>query len=127
MLEHLSKARFIKEIADFTHGSEWIYRGINPAVIVFHDSVHLYEKGIRDVYDPLKKLFPQVNFYQVLIDRDPQIAQIYNIQTSPTTMFIPLTGKPLFIPGFLTPEEAKEKTEFLIEGRTKQIIKNDCI
>jgi hypothetical protein len=42
-------------------------------------------------------------------------------------MFIPLTGKPLFIPGFLTPEEAKEKTEFLIEGRTKQIIKNDCI
>ena len=60
MLEHLSKARFIKEIADFTHGSEWIYRGINPAVIVFHDSVHLYEKGIRDVYDPLKKLFPQV-------------------------------------------------------------------
>ena len=113
MLEHLSKARFIKEIADFTHGSEWIYRGINPAVIVFHDSVHLYEKGIRDV--------------QVLIDRDPQIAQIYDIQTSPTTMFIPLTGKPLFIPGFLTPEEAKEKTEFLIEGRTKQIIKNDCI
>lgn len=71
MLEHLSKARFIKEIADFTHGSEWIYRGINPAVIVFHDSVHLYEKGIRDVYDPLKKLFPQVNFYQVLIDRRP--------------------------------------------------------
>ena len=127
MLEHLSKARFIKEIADFIHGSEWIYRGINPAVIVFHDSVHLYEKGIRDVYDRLKKLFPQVNFYQVLIDRDPQIAQIYDIQTSPTTMFIPLTGKPLFIPGFLTPEEAKEKTEFLIEGRTKQIIKNDCI
>lgn len=75
----------------------------------------------------LKKLFPQVNFYQVLIDRDPQTAQIYDIQTSPTTMFIPLTGKPLFIPGFLTPEEAKEKTEFLIEGRTKQIIKNDCI
>ena len=112
MLEHLSKARFIKEIADFTHGSEWIYRGINPAVIVFHDSV---------------QLFPQVNFYQVLIDRDPQIAQIYDIQTSPTTMFIPLTGKPLFIPGFLTPEEAKEKTEILIEGRTKQIIKNDCI
>ena len=23
--------------------------------------------------------------------------------------------------------EATEKTEFLIEGRTKQIIKNDCI
>lgn len=42
-------------------------------------------------------------------------------------MFIPLTGEILFIPGFLTPEEAKEKTEFLIEGKTKQIIKNDCI
>ncbi|MEI3342500.1 MAG: hypothetical protein V8R52_10550 [Coprobacter fastidiosus] len=112
MLEHLSKARFIKEIADFTHGSEWIYRGINPAVIVFHDSVHLYEKGIRDVYDPLKKLFPQVNFYQVLIDRDPQTAQIYDIQTSPTTMFIPLTGKPLFIPGFLLRKKLKKKQSF---------------
>lgn len=123
MLEHLSKARFIEEIADFTHGSEWIYRGINPAVIVFHDSVHLYEKGLRDVYDPLKKVFPQVNFYQVLIDRDPQIAQVYDIQTSPTTMFISLVGKPVFVPGFLTPEEAKEKVELLVEGKIKQIIK----
>jgi thioredoxin-related protein len=72
----------------------------------------LYEKGLRDIYDPLKKLFPQVGFYQVLIDRDPQIAQIYDIQTSPTTMFIPLTGEILFIPGFLTPEEAKKNRVF---------------
>ena len=104
-------------------------RRIPPERVGSQDDSRPYYEYVRrgDREDPLKKLFPQVNFYQVLIDRDPQIAQIYDIQTSPTTMFIPLTGKPLFIPGFLTPEEAKEKTEFLIEGRTKQIIKNDCI
>ena len=73
MLEHLSKARFIKEIADFTHGSEWIYRRIKPAVNFYHDTVHIYEKRQRD------------------------------IKTKPTKMLIPINGKQKFITFFLTP------------------------
>lgn len=117
MLEHLSEERFKEHIANYTDKKEWLYRGINPAVIVFHDSVQLFEKGLRDVYDPLSKEFPDVNFYQVLTNRNPEIAQAYDIHTSPTTMFIPLTGKPVFIKGFLTPEQAHEKVETLVKGK----------
>ena len=102
MLEHLSKARFIKEIADFTHGSEWIYRGINPAVIVFHDSVHLYEKGIReDFYDPLKKLFPQVNFYQVLIRPRPSNSTNIRYSNISDNHVHPLNRETALYPGIL--------------------------
>lgn len=117
MLEHLSKVRFIEHIADFTHDHEWIYRGINPAVIVFHDSVHLYEKGLRDVYDSLKSEFPDVDFFQVLMDRNPEIAHAYEIDSSPTTMFIPLVGTPVLLKGFLTPKQAETEVRLLVEGK----------
>lgn len=117
MLEHLSKERFLEQIANYKEPSDWIYRGIYPAVVVFHDSTGLYEKGLRDVYEPLKELFPEVKYYQVLMDRDPEIALAYHIRKSPATLFIPPTGTPVLKTGFLTPDEAKEEVERLIEGK----------
>lgn len=117
MLQHLSKARFIKDISDFTMQKTWSYKGVYPAIIIFHDSVHLYEKGLRDVYEPMQKEFPNIHFFQVLIDRDTEIAHAYGVHRSPTTMFIPLVGKPIFIAGFLTSEEVRDNLKLLEEGK----------
>lgn len=110
MLVHLSTIRFITDIADFKHGNNWQYKGAHPCVILFQTDEHLLQKGFRDVYDPLASEFPSVRFYQVIIERDPEIPNAYGIHIFPTTMFIPLHGQPSILSGFLTPEQAREHT-----------------
>lgn len=117
MIETVSKARFIKEIADFTGDVAWKYKGSQPAVIIFHDSEHRYDQDIKLIYEPLAALYPLALFLQVLIDRDAELAHAYDIYQSPTMMFIPTRGKPIFMRGSLTYEEAKDNIRLLVEGK----------
>ena len=117
MLEHLSKTRFIKYVADFTKEQEWTYKGIYPAVIIFHESINLYENNLQDIYVSLKVKFPNVKFYQVLIDKNPEIAHAYGIEISPSTMFVPLINKPIIIEGFLSSEQVEKEVLLLIKGK----------
>ena len=111
MLEHLSKPRFIQDIADFTAGGTWKYKGQEPAVILFHNEEHIFDKGFRDVYDPLSEKYRDIKFYQVIVDRDPEIAQAYDIHQFPATMFIPLEGKPVIRDGYMNRDEVEQEIE----------------
>ena len=111
MLVHLSKPRFIRDIADFTAGGSWKYKGHEPAVILFHDDEHIFDKGFRDVYDPLSGKSPDVKFYQVIVSRDPEIAQAYDIHQFPATMFIPVQGKPVVRDGYMNRDEVEQEIE----------------
>lgn len=117
MIETISKARFIRDIADFTREAPWSYRGTRPAVIVFHDSEDLYDEEIKMIYEPLAGVFKQALFLQVLIDHNTELAHAYDIYQSPTIMFIPVQGKPFFVRSALTYHEAEDNIRLLVEGK----------
>lgn len=108
MLTHLSSERFENLIADFHGSDKWKFKCMSPTLVVFHMEEHLFAKGFRDAYDPLKNEFPEIKTYEVIQNEDPMIAKAYGIGHFPATLFIPLHGEAKIVEGYLSPQEVVE-------------------
>ena len=105
MLTHLSPQRFVNRIADYAGADKWHFKCTQATIIVFHTDKHLYAKGFRDAYDPLKTEYPDIQTYEVITNEDPDIAKAYDITDFPATMFITAQGKVHIVQGYLYPAE----------------------
>ncbi|MGL6179861.1 MAG: thioredoxin family protein [Tannerellaceae bacterium] len=115
MLVHLSPERFIRYVADYREENLWKFKNKDPMLILFTNNEHIFVKGLRDIYDPLHSLYPNLRTYEVTVHEEPDIAKAYGIYTFPSTMFISATHEVHIMHGYLSVDQVTAAIGEIVE------------
>ncbi len=90
MVEHLTTKEFQEKIFDYTAGSDWSYRGDNPAIIDFYADWCGPCKMFAPIMDELAQNYRgKVDFYKVNTEQEMELSAAFGIQSIPSILFIP--------------------------------------
>jgi thioredoxin 1 len=109
MTEHLDSDAFKKKIFDWNKNEEWKYEGALPAIVDFYAEWCMPCKMLGPVLEDISgKYEGRMSVFKVDIDKEPEIAGIFGVQSVPSLLFIPKEGKPSMALGAL-PKPQLEK------------------
>lgn len=113
---HLTQADFLKKIADYkTDAKNWKYLGDKPAIIDFYATWCGPCKQIAPLLEELSKEYAgQIYIYKVDVDKAPELATNFGIQSIPTLWFVPMKGEPQVSMGAMTKEQLKDHIEKIL-------------
>ncbi len=115
---HITKAEFLQKIANFeTNSTEWKYLGDKPCIVDFYADWCGPCKMIAPILDNFAKEYKDdIYIYKVNVDKEKELARVFNIKSIPTILFVPQTGKPQLMVGGLPKEVFKDKIDnFLLK------------
>ena len=100
---------FLKKIADYeNHSKEWKYLGDKPAIVDFYADWCGPCKMVAPILEELSKEYAgKVYIYKVNVDKEPELARDFGIQSIPTIWFVPMKGEPQVNMGALSKEQLK--------------------
>jgi thioredoxin len=108
MSEHLTKETFLKKIFNYEKSNDWKYEGSLPAVVDFWAPWCGPCRAVGPLIDELSAEYAgKVNFYKINTDEEQELAAAFGIQSIPSLLFIPQTGKPQMAVGALPKHEMK--------------------
>lgn len=110
---HLTTAEFKKLVMNYdANPSKWVYQGDKPAIIDFWATWCPPCKVIAPILDDLAKEYAgQIYIYKVDVDKEPQLAQAFGIQSIPTLLFVPMSGDPTAEVGAIPKETFKDRID----------------
>jgi thioredoxin 1 len=109
MSEHLNAADFKQRIFDWEKSEEWSFSGELPAIVDFYAEWCMPCKMLGPVLEELSaKYSGKVDVFKIDIDKEPELAGLFGVQSVPTLLFIPKEGKPSMALGAL-PKAQLEK------------------
>jgi thioredoxin 1 len=109
MTEHLDGLGFKKRVFDWDKNAEWKYEGELPAIVDFYAEWCGPCKMLGPVLEELSgKYEGRLNVFKVDIDKEPDLAGLFGVQSVPTLLFIPREGQPSIALGAL-PKPQLEK------------------
>lgn len=110
---HLTQAEFLTKVADYkTNPKNWKYLGDKPAIIDFYATWCGPCKQVAPLLEQLSKEYAgQIYVYKVDVDKEPELAQQFGIQSIPTIWFVPMKGEPQVTMGAMSKEQLKEHIE----------------
>lgn len=103
----MNKAMFLERVFNYEKNPDtWVYEGNKPAIIDFY----------ADWCGPCKKIAPimaqlaeeykdQIVIYKVDTDKERELAQVFQIRSIPSILFIPAEGQPQMTMGALPKAE----------------------
>ena len=110
----LTKADFYKKVANLDV-NEWKYLGDKPAVIDFYATWCGPCKAVAPIMEELAAEYAgKVIIYKVDVDKEPALAGAFGIQSIPTILFIPVTGKPQMSKGAMPKASLKQAIEDIL-------------
>ena len=112
-VEELTTEGFKSKIMDFDkHPQEWVYKGKRPAFIDFYATWCGPCKAISPLVEEMSNEFKgKVDFFKVDVDKQPELAMMFGIQSIPALLFIPMNGTPEMTFGALDKEELRKSIE----------------
>ena len=85
---HLTRAEFLKKIADYeNHSKEWKYLGDKPAIVDFYADWCGPCKMLAPVIEEAAEDMPEIQFYKVDVDEAPELARSFKVMSVPTLAF----------------------------------------
>lgn len=106
---HLTKQEFIDEVFDYQNNEEWKYKGKLPAIIDFYAEWCGPCKSVAPTLEQLSEEYNnKVEIYKIDTDLEPELAELFAIQSIPTFLFIPVTGAPMIQRGALPKNAFKQ-------------------
>lgn len=114
---HLSKAGFLRKVFDYeTNGNNWKFLGNKPAIIDFFATWCAPCNRLSPIMEELSKEYEgKIDIYKVDIDAEEELAQIFNIRSIPTLLFVPMKGEPRLAQGAVPKNNLVEIIENLIK------------
>ena len=116
----LNKADFLSKVYNYEKNqTQWVYEGNKPAIIDFYAD---WCGPCKKVSPILKELAAQykddIVIYKINVDNEKELASAFGIQSIPTLLFIPKTGKPQIAQGALSKEQFVEQIDnFLLKNK----------
>ncbi|MDD4636351.1 MAG: thioredoxin, partial [Bacteroidales bacterium] len=94
---------------------EWKYLGDKPAVIDFYATWCGPCKAVAPIMEELAAEYAgKVLIYKVDVDKEPALAAAFGIQSIPTILFVPVTGKPQMSKGAMPKSSLKQAIEDIL-------------
>ena len=115
---YLTTEQFLQRVCDYrTSKGGWVYKGDKPCVIDFYTTWCGPCKRLAPIMEELSQTYcDQVYFYKVDTERERELAYIFNIQSIPQVLYIPVEGKPALLKGLMPKENIVQIIdEFLLK------------
>ncbi len=108
-MQKLTTEEFKAKVFDYVKNKEWKYAGDKPCIVDFYADWCGPCKMIAPVLDELSQKYAgKLDIYKIDTDREQDLAAAFGIQSIPSMLFIPMTGKPQMSQGAL-PKDTLEK------------------
>lgn len=96
----MDKAMFLKDVFNFEKSNEWKYQGNKPAIIDLYADWCGPCKQIAPIMKDLAKEYDgKIVIYKVNVDKQKELAALFNATSIPLLVFIPMKGEPQLFRG----------------------------
>ena len=104
-VNYITTAEFKTQVFDYVHEKDWKYAGSLPCVVDFYTTWCGPCKRLAPIMDTLAVRYAgKVQFYKADIERERELASVFQIASIPQVLYVPMEGQPLLLKG-LYPEE----------------------
>jgi len=108
---HITKDEFVKLVMDYkTNPETWVFAGKKPCLVDFYADWCAPCRITSPILEELSKEYAgKINIYKVDIDKERELASLFNVQSIPTFLFCPMEGNPTISSGIAnTPDATKQ-------------------
>lgn len=107
---HLTKAEFLKKVYNYeTNSGDWKYEGDKPAIVDFYATWCGPCKTLAPILEELAKEYDgKIYIYKIDVDKESELAGAFGVQSIPTLLWIPQSGKPRVTQGVMPKNELKK-------------------
>lgn len=96
----MDKDLFISQVFDYRNSQEWKYKGNKPAIIDLYADWCGPCRRIAPIMKELAKEYAgKITIYKVNVDKERELAALFNATSIPLLVFIPQEGTPQLFPG----------------------------
>ena len=96
----MNKDMFIKDVFDYEKSQDWKYKGDKPAIIdLYADWCGPCRMTAPIMKDLAKEYAGKIVIYKVNVDKERELAALFNASSIPLFVFIPMEGEPQLFRG----------------------------
>ena len=96
----MDKAMFLKDVFNFEKSKEWKYQGNKPAIIDLYADWCGPCRQVAPIMKELAKEYAgKIVIYKVNVDKQKELAALFNATSIPLFVFIPMNGEPQLFRG----------------------------
>lgn len=96
----MNKDLFIKDVFDYEKSQDWKYKGDKPAIIdLYADWCGPCRMTAPIMKDLAKEYAGKIVIYKVNVDKEKELAALFNATSIPLFVFIPMNGEPQLFRG----------------------------
>lgn len=113
----MNKDMFLKDVFDYQTSKEWKYKGDKPAIIdLYADWCGPCRMTAPIMKSLAKEYAGQIVIYKVNVDKEKELAALFNATSIPLFVFIPMKGEPQLLRGAANKATYKKAIdEFLLK------------
>lgn len=120
----LTKATFLEKVFNYENNPEtWKYKGDKPAIVDFYATWCGPCRITSPILSDLAAEYGEdIYVYKIDVDKEPELARMFGVQSIPMFLFIPMNEQPQIAMGALPKKSFKEAIDnFLLkkENRTE--------
>lgn len=99
-VKQMDKDMFKSEIFDYSSSKEWAFKGDKPVIIDFYADWCAPCRMIAPIMKELANDYDgKITVYKVNVDKEKELASLFNVTSIPLLVFIPKDGTPQLLPG----------------------------
>lgn len=96
----MNKEMFINDVFDYEKSKEWAFKGDKPVIIDLYADWCAPCRMIAPILKDLAKEYDgKITIYKVNVDKEKELAGLFNVTSIPLLVFIPKNGTPQLMPG----------------------------
>ncbi len=105
----LTTAQFKEDVFNYEEGQEWKYKGSMPAIIDFYADWCGPCRMVAPVLEELSNEYEgKLLVYKVDTEAEEELSAVFQIQSIPSILFIPIDGTPMMQKGALPKNVLKQ-------------------
>ncbi len=115
----MDKEIFLSKVFDYEKSKEWKYKGNKPVIIDLYADWCAPCRQVAPIMKELAKEYAgKIVIYKVNVDKQKELAALFNATSIPLFVFIPMEGEPQFIRGAADKETYKKAIDdFLLKKK----------
>ena len=111
MVKNLTAEEFKANVFDYTTNTEWNFVGEKPAIIDFYADWCQPCKMVAPILEEISEEYPEVDVYKVNTEIENELASVFQIQSIPSILFIPVDDQPQMAMGAIPKNGFEESIE----------------